>query len=394
MDQLLVRELLERVARVQPIIAAEAAGAEQNRRIADAVYDALLEQDLFSLLAPRALGGIEASPTTAYTVWEAVARIDAAAAWNLAQAQAGVLMSARLGASGHQKLYGAERQPIFAGAAFPVASAKRVKGGFSVTGRAPFASGCHRADWLALSILPTLDGKPETDANTGGPAVRMAFFPREAVEIMDTWHTMGMRGTGSADICVNEAFVPEELVLSFSGPLVTTPEFSGPLYRLGTWPVIHGEAVVSIGIAAAAIDLLADLAGAKTPTGSTGLLRDRELVQYNIGRARALVDAARAYLHQSASTAFAAAAQDQPVTADMKIAMQLAACNTAESCARAVDLVFDAAGSSAFRTEMGFERLFRDAHVATQHATKSSARYISAGRMILGLAPDTPLLAR
>lgn len=382
--------LLEYVADIQPVIETHAQRTEQDRQLADPIYDAFLEHKLFTMLLPKALGGMELHPVSAYKVWEAVARIDSAAAWNLAQASAGIFMSARLSAEGLDRIYGKLAQPIFSGAGFPPGTATRVEGGFTVSARLPFVSGCHRADWFFFPILTMVGDQPESDPNTGAPVVRLVFLPSADVEIIDTWNTFGMRGTGSADIEINNVFVPEIMTVS---SIEVQPAFAGPLYKMAPWPVIQGEAVASLGVATAAIDFLQDLAKRKTPAMSGVMLRDRELVQMNLGRAQALVEAARAYLYQSATSAFESVQGDMLLSMDAKISMQFSACNVAEGCAKAVDLVYEAAGSSGIRVEEKLERLFRDVHVMTQHATKSTSRYITAGRVMLGLAADNPLLA-
>lgn len=383
--------LLDRVAQIQPIIENCRAETEQNRRVSDTVYAALRDQKLHTLLVPKALGGMEVDPITAYKVWEMVAKIDSATAWNLAQSNGGLMMSARLPVSGLEKIF-SDGIPMFAGASYPPAQAERVDGGFSVTGRTPFVSGCHQADWFFVSMIVVNGGKPETDTPTGAPIVKLGYFPRAVAEILDTWHTMGMRGTGSGDVRLTGVFIPDDLVAPLMGKVQPAPAFSAPLYQLAPWPVIQGEAVVALGVTAAAIDLFVELAGKKTPTGSGTLLRDRELIHYNLGRARTLLDASRAYAYQATSDALSDIEAGKSLTLDHQVSIMLAGCNAAESCAKAVGLIFDMAGSSGFRTEMGFERLFRDVHVITQHATKSSSRYVSAGRVFLGLTPDTAML--
>jgi alkylation response protein AidB-like acyl-CoA dehydrogenase len=202
----------------------------------------------------------------------------------------------------------------------------------------------------------------------------------------------GMRGTGSADVLLDDASAPDALVVSPAGPFEPQPAFTSPLYRLTPWLTIQGEAVASLAIASAAVDLLPSIAETKTSGASTTLLRDREYVQMNMGRARALVDAARAYLYDSINDAYAIAQQGQTLPTEARIALRLAACNAADACAKAVDLVYEAAGSASIRTERKMQRHFRDIHVLTQHATKCAPRYISARRVLLGLASDTPLL--
>ena len=140
------------------------------------------------------------------------------------------------------------------------------------------------------------------------------------------------------------------------------------------------------------IDKLLDLAARKRPSTGRVELRDRELSQYQAARARALLEASRSFLYTAISDAFAESERTGGIGEETKIRCQLAACFGAESSAKAVDLVHDAAGTTAIRLEHGFERHHRDVHVLTQHNDKSSARYVSVGRMLFGLPPDFYIL--
>jgi alkylation response protein AidB-like acyl-CoA dehydrogenase len=151
---------------------------------------------------------------------------------------------------------------------------------------------------------------------------------------------------------------------------------------------ILGEATVSVGAAAAAVADLIELARTKVPAYQTVPMREQQLVQYWVGRARARVEAARDTLHRAAQEAYAEASARALLSGDAKIRLQLAVCFAAEVSAEAVRLVHDAAGSSAIRLESRFERHFRDVHVLTQHTSKSSPRYASAGRLLFGLESD------
>ena len=138
------------------------------------------------MLAPKAYGGLELHPAGCLRIWEAVARIDAAAAWNLVMNQAITAYAAWLPPKAIAELY-ANGIPTIAGALHPPAKAVRVDGGWRITGQVPFASGCHHTQWL---VMPAQEEGADTPFGV--------FFPRESAAILDTWHTLGMRGTGSA----------------------------------------------------------------------------------------------------------------------------------------------------------------------------------------------------
>lgn len=384
-------DLVETVERLRPVIEANALRAEAERRLPDEVYGAMADAGLFGMLAPRAYGGLEVHPVEAMRVWEAVARIDSAAAWNLVMNQAIGGLAAWLPENGARELYG-DGPTTVAGAFFPPGRATRVEGGWRITARVPFASGCHNARWFVMPAFEMDGDEPKIDPKIGGPVMYGMFLPRDEAEIVDTWHTVGMRGTGSADIAANDVLVPDRRVMAV-GPLANpAPGFEGPLYRMFPWTAILGEVTVSVGIAAAAVDDLIHLATTKTPAYNATPLRGQSLAQHAAGRAKARVSAARDTLRRAAEEAYDDAATGSLLSWASKIRLQLATSYAAEICAEAVRLVNEAAGSSAIRLERTFERYFRDAHVLTQHTSKANPRYASAGRLLFGLENDWPWL--
>jgi indole-3-acetate monooxygenase len=379
--------LLEVVERIQPIIEEHAPQAEAERRLTDEVYRAMYDGGLFAMLAPQKYGGLELPLVDAMAVWEAVARIDSAAAWNLVMIQQIAGFAAYLPPEGAQELF-ADGPTTVAGALFPPGAARRDDGGWRITGKVPFASGCHHASWCALPAIVMDGDQPKIDPGTGQPTMIGSFLPRRDVEILDTWHTVGMRGTGSADISVHDRFVPDHRTFVV-GPLThPAPGFEGPLYRMLPWPGIVGEATVSVGVAAAAVAEVTELVRTKTPAYLTTPLREQQLAQYFVGRAHALVAAARDTLHRGAEQIYDQVERESSLSWESKIRIQLAVSFVADACREAVRLVTDVAGTSAIRLEQRFERYSRDIQVLAQHSDKSSPRYATAGRLLFGLEND------
>jgi alkylation response protein AidB-like acyl-CoA dehydrogenase len=384
--------LLGEVERIRSTLEQCSPQAEAERALPDAAYDAMQGAGLFRMLAPKAFGGLELHPVEAYRVWESVARVDSVAAWNLQISSSIGGFAAWLPKEGGEEIYERGPDTIFAGGLFPPGPSVRVDGGWRVTARVSFASGCHRAQWFALPILEVVEDASRFDPRREDPPSIVAFVPRDEVDLVDTWHTVGMRGTFSADVSADDVFVPDRRVAHVVSDHERAPAVSGPLYGTMLWPGIHGETTVSLGIAGAAIDKLVELATRKTPGYSRIPLHDREMAQHHAGRARALVDASRAFLYAAISEAYADAARDGWYSEAAKLRCQLAACFGAEACAQAVDLVHEAAGTSAIRIGHGLERHHRDVHVLTQHASKSYSRYEDVGKMLFGLPPSYFLL--
>jgi alkylation response protein AidB-like acyl-CoA dehydrogenase len=372
-----VGDLLGAIERIAPLISEHAASAEADRHLSDAVYHAMYDAGLYGMLAPKAYGGIELHPTNCLRLWEAVARIDAAAAWNLVMNQAIAAYSAWLPPKGVAELF-ASGIPTIAGALHPPARAVRVDGGWRITGQVPFASGCHHTQWL---VMPAQEEGADTPFGV--------FFPRQSATIVDTWHTLGMRGTGSADIAVADLFVPEHHTVPVAPLRDPPPGFEGPLYRMWPWSGIIGEGVISVGVAAAALDSAVHLCKTKTPAYQGTALRDQQLAQFLVAKARGRVEASRDTINRAAEFAYEDVERSgKLLSTEAKIRLQLAVSFAAEACAEAVRFINDVVGTSSIRVGQPYERHFRDAHTLLQHSDKSSPRYASAGRLMFGLDND------
>ena len=380
--------LLRAVDRIGPLIEEHAADAEANRQLSSPVFDAMYQAGLFEILVPRARGGHELHPVDCMRIWEAVARINSAAAWNLVMNQAVANFAAWLPVEGADELF-RDGIPTAATAFHPLAAATRVEGGWRITGQVPFASGCRNVKWLAMPAAEMEGGQPKIDPASGKSVPFVAFFPRGAASIEDTWHTTGMRGTGSADIVVRDLVVPDQMT-AMVGPLRNpSPGFEGPLYRIFPLHGVLGEAIVSVGVAAAAVDEAVHLCKTKTPAYNAVPLREQQLAQYQMAKAKARVEASRDTLYRAADAAYdEAAVSSTSLSPEAKTRLQLAVSFAAEACAEAMRFVNDAIGASSIRLGNPFERHSRDLHVLIQHSDKSSPRYASAGRLMFGLEND------
>ncbi|MGE0878801.1 MAG: acyl-CoA dehydrogenase family protein [Acidimicrobiia bacterium] len=381
-------DLLERIERVRPVIEAHRAAGETGRRLAEPVRAALRSERLYSMLVPTELGGLDVGALAALAATELLARIDSAVGWNANQANGGALMASRLSPAAIDRLFGGRSlPPVFAGAAAPMCRAVPVEGGYEVTGEVRFVSGCEDADWIfAMAAIPDPDGGPAPKD------VRFVFAPAADVRKLDTWHVMGMRATGSHNVHFDGLRIDEELTASVMAQNPPAPMYRPGVVGVSPWPLLAGEAVVSLGIGASAIEEAVSIVTAKVPNGSQKVAAEREVTQADLARARATIEGARAYLDHALSTAVAVAERGETLERDLKVSLQLACCTAAEAGAAAADLAYRAAGTDGFLERHGLERHVRDAHVLTQHGTKSFPKYVSAGKAIVGLPSDAPML--
>jgi alkylation response protein AidB-like acyl-CoA dehydrogenase len=387
-----VEALRQGVEKIAPVLRENAPLGDRECRLPDASVDAMREVGLYRMWIPRALGGFEIDPVSAFDLIEEIARADAAAAWNLFMSVNPSIVGMWLPEQGADEVYAGE--PRFAGTLFPPMTAVPVDGGYRITGRIPFVSGCHAATWLIFTAVPTDDGVPRTTED-GRPVTVLVFLPRAEWQIVENWDVLGMRGTGSHDVTVDGVVVPDRrapLLVPFADA-PPGPAFQGPLYRMVIWQGTGVSAAIPLGIARAAISDALELAAVKTPAYTVVPLRERAAVQTEIARAEGHRCAARAYLREVLAEGYAACEAGRPFDTDHRRALQLAATHAVEAAATAVRLVHQVAGTSAIRNNRPFAAHFRDVHTVTQHAFVSPARYESVGQLMLGLPPEWPLFA-
>ncbi len=387
------RSALEAVEQIAPIIRQYADQSEREATLARPIVDALRDARLFHHVAPRSLGGGEVDPLTAFKTVEALARIDGSTGWcswtNGTTGLAGQEMD-----DAHAEAIFADPNFIAAEVLFPPGRAVAVDGGYRVSGRWPFTSGCKHATYVSVLCI-VFDG--DTPRMTPeGPEMRSPYIPASSVTILDTWDVSGLSGTGSHDVVVEDVFVKE----GFAVPMEGGPgnrHYTGPLYRMPlltfhAWPI----AAVGLGIAQHAIDVMLDVAQTKVPAASAPTdpkpLRDRPLFHLQLGEAVACVRSARAWLHEALGELWALAQAGVEADTDARMNMAAACANATRSSMRAVDLMYLAGGGGANYRSSQLQRCLRDIHAASQHFLTSPAALENSGAVFAGAPPPNPLL--
>jgi alkylation response protein AidB-like acyl-CoA dehydrogenase len=280
---------------------------------------------------------------------------------------------------------------IVAAGAFPFQPATRVEGGYRISARWQYASGSHHATRLAGGVIVMDEGKPVM-TEAGRPEIRMLTFPREEAEILDTWHVTGLRGTGSADIVVEDLFVPErashrmlseERNASCRGPL-----YQLPLITVGAMPM----ASVALGIAQHAVDAFVELSATKAPALTETPLAQRGSTQASFGAAAAALRAARAWHYQVAEDIWGLTAWGESVPLERRIEAQLAGAHVTQTAVSVVEEMQRLAGATAIYAKHPIERCFRDIHTLKQNAGVSHRNLEYAGASLLG-QPEANRLA-
>ncbi|PYM33340.1 MAG: hydroxylase [Candidatus Rokuibacteriota bacterium] len=374
---------LDAARKLVPQIRSCAEQTDAARELPRPLFEALADAGLFRLALPHALGGAELDLPTYVQVIEELGKADASTAWVVNQCAIFATYAARMPRDVARAIWIDTPRSVVANTPLPSAQAIVVPGGYRVTGRQGFSTGCRHATWLAAHATIVENGQPRLDQ--GQPETRYMFVPAADAELLDTWRVHGMRGTGTHHFAVNDVFVPaERTVLSVTAPLVE----AGPLYRIPrTMLFASGDAAAALGMARTSLETFFELAGAKTPRAMQALLRDQSMIQVGVGQAEAHLRSGRAFLTEAVREIWAAATAGT-VTLDHRATLRLATTHGIRLAAQVIDTVYNAAGVTAVYDENLLQRHFQDIHVITQHLQGRLAHYELVGRYWLGLPID------
>ena len=382
------KSLMDAVRDIASLIEKHRDEAEQKRRLSKPVLHALRETGLLKMATPKSLGGLETDPITRALVVEEVGRLDSAAGWTLENPVDWAFFCARLPDEGAEEIYAKGGDVVIAAQFGRPLNAKSEEGGYCISGRAPFVSNCHDADWISCTALV------DAGQSDGDPEMRMVYFPKEKCEIIDTWHVMGMRGTGSHDISVTDVFVPKARTFPMQPEYEPGSHYKGPLYRM---PLVGaagtGIPTPMLGVARRALDEATKVAMTKNPATASGLLKERSSAQIQLGRAEAILRSGRLLLLHTVGEAWQRCLDGKPHSAKQKADLLLASTHAMSSAVEAVELACRLAGTTSIRTSSPLERCFRDIQTMRHHVFASEGRYGTFGQVYLGVEPDFGVVA-
>ncbi len=369
-------DLVQAARDVGELVEAHADKAERDRRLSRRVVDALRNAQLMRMCVPAVYGGPEADPVTMVRAIEAVSIADGAAGWVTMVASTTSSLSLFLAGEWAEKIY-ADRRTITCGVVAPNGTAVGADGGWLVDGRWMWGSGTHHCQWITGGVA-TADGEHH-----------VMFFEAEDVTIHDTWHTSGLRGTGSNDFSVYQAVVPAGRSVQLGKrshldcPLAAFPNFT--LLAIGV-------AAVTLGIARRALDEFVELAVDKRPQYSERTIAQMGTPQSDLARAEAAVRSARAFLLDEVDAAWQAVCQGHEVGVDARVRIRLAGAYAAEAATRAVDSAYTMGGGASVFESSQLQRCLRDVHVATQHIMVAPRLYETLGKSFFGADVDSRML--
>jgi len=378
--------LLEAARALRPRILTERDRIESSRRLPENLARELARAGFFRIFLPEAYGGLDLTPMAGLEVFEELARADASVAWCVWNGNTHWI-SAQLSPAAARTIH-ADPNVVTANSTRSSGQAQIVADGYRVDGRWSLVSGCELGTWMVLLCVLQVDGKPRLTP-AGVPETRFMLLRSDRCEIVDTWTVGGLRGTGSHDVVVRDAFVPTAYGSGFADPYIL-PE---PRYRIPPFcRVIPGLGAMALGIARTAIETFAEIAGAKTPQRTTQMLRDNHGAQIRISQAESLVRSARLFLFDSVDRLWSIVTTTGEAPMEARAQVRLAASHAVASAVQAVDPLYVGAGATALYATCPLERAFRDVHAITQHIGVNPRVMETTGRVLFGLEPDTPLL--
>jgi len=363
--------LAERAKVLVPLLDTHAPYGDEHSLLAPEVIDAYNEAGLLKMWVPEDLGGFELGPLDSLEVLALTAYGDPSAGWvQMAASLAIGTAGSYLGETAIKELFGNGRCPVIAGQGTAPGKAKSVDGGYLLTGSWSFASGLRHGDHIhTLGII----------GETG--EARIFVVPVEKAELfLDSWDVMGLRGTGSIDYTITDAFVPEDYThFAFT----REPLHGGSLYHLG----IIGIAVVchsgwAMGVGRRLLDELSELV--RTKKGRPGSLIDTDAFRTDLAKTEARFRAAGAFVREAWADVEASVAAGQEITVRQDTLIRIALGNITDALAGVANFVYLSGGTTALRKGSPIERLVRDVHAGTQHITSGPGMWRAAGEELAG----------
>jgi alkylation response protein AidB-like acyl-CoA dehydrogenase len=325
-------------------------------------------------------------------VTEEIASFDSVAGWSLQTGNTGAWWSSHFSEAGVAELFADGPNLMMAASFSPPHRAEEVAGGYRFSGTGPLASMIHDSSWVMMTAM-VMDGAAPR-MTPFGPEIVAVTMRTSEVEIVDTWHSLGMRGTDSNDVSATGVFVPASRAFHVTPEFNRAAQFQGPLYRLPALASVSLViAPVALAIGRGAIDELRNLAGRKTPVGSMKTLRDRAAAQSALADAEAQLRSARVYFYDTIATIWQQALGGEPFTLEQKADLMLAGANAVRTASRVADSMHRVAGTSGVYTRSRLERLFRDAQTVRQHGFLNESRFETVGQVYLGVEPEFGMVA-
>lgn len=385
-------ELVARARELKPLLAANAAQGETDRRVVEESIQALTDAGLFKISVPKRYGGYETSLRTMLDVSAEVAEADGGTAWVVTLINVCNWMVGLMPEKAQDDVFGADPDAKVSGVLAPTAQTRKVDGGWRVTGKWYYNSGSWHATWAVMGI-------PISDADGNVVDQGCALIPRSDMELEDTWFVAGMRSSGSNCLVADDVFVPEHRVMRVPPAIAgdyLTEHSDEVLYRSALIPVVALVLVgPQLGMGRAALDFVIGKAP-KKPISYTFFASQKESTafQLQIAEAARLIDTAHLHAYRAAADIDEAAARGEYPDYLTRARVRSDTGYVAESITRAIDILLYAHGAGSFAEVSPLQRIWRDSATAARHAIVSPAvSYEVYGKTLLGVDESiTPMV--
>ena len=378
-----------RAAALAPRLRKGALHSEQLRCLAEDTKRELHESGLFRIVQPKRIGGSELDYVALIDCADAIGQGDASVAWTFANLASHHWMLAMFDQRAQELVWSKNPDTLIASSfIFPAGRARKVEGGYVLRGSWPFSSGVNCSEWNMLASVVS----SEDDAD--GIEYRIFLLPKNDYRIKDTWDATGLRGTGSNDVEVNDAFVAEHMTVGVhevaGGPTPGSAVNANALYTLPVFSLFpYVLSGVALGNAQACLDDYVDLARHRASTYNRAKLSDFQTTQIKIAEAASKIDAARLIMRSACIEALANARRGRIPDMAVKTKMRRDGAYSVNLCTEAVSLLFAASGARGLYMSGALQRQFRDAHAINAHiAFNFDAAGTNYGRVALGLPSE------
>jgi len=368
-----------------PLVRSFAAEIAEVRRLPDRLVDDLRGAGVFRMPMPRAWGGPEMTPRQQTEVVEVLSAADPAVGWCVMIGSDAGFYSAFLDDTVGRDVF-PSLDTITAGWLVPAGRAEVTEGGYRVSGRWSFGSCCLHADVIVGGCL-VFDGDEMRIGPNGRPEMRIVTARAHEWEILDTWYTTGLAGSGSNDYCVDDLFVPAEHTFSLYEPALR----EGALYAFPGmfFSNMHG---VALGLARRAVDEVHAIASTKVLMPEMIPMRDAPRVRSAVARAEMMLGAARAYTYETLDAVWAELSADGALSEPLRLALGLSRVNAFRTARDVAQLMVDTAGTQAIYATSPLDRLLRDAITMNQHIVAQERMLEILGGLALGADSPFPFV--
>ncbi len=373
---------------LQGELSSRAQEMEDVRRLPADLAAKLAEAGLFRMVTPSAYGGLECTPRQIVDAVEAVAEANASAGWCVMIGATTAMNAAYMSPDMAREVYN-DPMTITGGVFAPMGKAIVDGDDFIVSGRWQWGSGSANCTWLCGGAMVFENGEMRT-LPSGRPDARMMVFPADDAELIDTWHVMGLKGTGSGDLAVENVRVPKARSVSL---VVDKPYVDGALYKFPAFGLLSlGVAATAMGNTKGALQAFTDLASVKKNQGSRKTLGERAPIQLEMARMTAAFRAARAYLHDEIEQTWDVAQAEGEIPVERRAALRMACTHMVRTGADICRTCYDLGGGAALFQASDLQRRFRDAHAMTQHIVTAPATWELTGRLLFGVPTDASMI--